>query len=105
MSPEEELQKIMSLLDDVGIERGDNLGSYTALFRVELLSRIASQQSFALALNKLNDIDNRALLSVTHTANQGGSLVSNDNVIPYQSYPYERIFIHHYQALNYIAYV
>ena len=47
MSPEEELQKIMSLLDDVGIERGDNLGSYTALFRVELLSRIASQQSFA----------------------------------------------------------
>ena len=62
-----------------------------------------SQQSFSLALNKLNDIDNRALLSVTHTANQGGSLVANDNVIPYQSYAYERIFVHHYQALNYIA--
>lgn len=63
----------------------------------------ASTQSFTQALAKLDAIDQRATISVRHTANQGTALVSNDNAIPYQSYDYERIFVHQFQALNYIA--
>ncbi len=63
----------------------------------------ASKQSFTLALAKLDAIDQRATLSLSHTASQGTALVSNDNAIPYQSHDYERIFVHQFQALNYIA--
>ncbi|HNC04532.1 MAG TPA: hypothetical protein PLY05_14405, partial [Agitococcus sp.] len=62
-----------------------------------------STQSFTQALARLDAIEQRAAISLTHTASQGTALVSNDNAIPYQSHDYERIFVHHYQALNYIA--
>ena len=63
----------------------------------------ASKQSFTLALAKLDAIGQRATISVSHTASQGTALVTNDNAIPYQSNDYERIFVHQFQALNYIA--
>jgi hypothetical protein len=83
----------------------DGLLALLELGRLQQLNKdyTASQHSFALAFSKLETIDNRAVLSLSHTANQSGSLVTNDNVIPYQSYPYERIFAHYYQTLNYIA--
>ena len=62
-----------------------------------------SKESFAAAINLLNKIDERATISLSNTANQGTSLVSNDNVIPYESNVYEQIFLHHFQALNYLA--
>ncbi|MCB1659914.1 MAG: hypothetical protein KDI39_16980, partial [Pseudomonadales bacterium] len=63
----------------------------------------ASKQSFSLALAKLDALEQRALISVSHAANQSTALVTNDNAIPYQSNDYERIFVHQLQALNYIA--
>ena len=42
-----------------------------------------SKQSFEAAINILDKIDERATISLSNTANQGTSLVSNDNVIPY----------------------
>ncbi len=87
------------------------LGSRDALLALLEQGRIqqlagdytASKQSFTLALAKLDAIDQRATISVSHTASQGTALVTNDNAIPYQSNDYERIFVHQFQALNYIA--
>ncbi|MFO1391042.1 MAG: hypothetical protein U1E94_02320 [Agitococcus sp.] len=87
------------------------LGSRDALLALLEQGRIqqlagdyaASKQSFTLALAKLDAIDQRATISLSHTASQGTALVSNDNAIPYQSNDYERIFVHQFQALNYIA--
>ena len=62
-----------------------------------------SKQSFAAAIQKFDEIDERATISLSHTANQGAALVSNDNAIPYQGNLFERIFTHQFQALNYIA--
>lgn len=62
-----------------------------------------SKQSFSAAIQKFSEIDDRATISLTHTASQGAALVSNDNAIPYQSNLFERIFTHQFQALNYIA--
>ena len=62
-----------------------------------------SKQSFEAAINLLDKIDERATISLSNTANQGTSLVSNDNVIPYESNIYEQIFLHHFQAINYLA--
>jgi hypothetical protein len=87
------------------------LGSRDALLALLEQGRIqqlagdytASKQSFTLALAKLDAIDQRATISVSHSASQGTALVTNDNAIPYQSNDYERIFAHQLQALNYIA--
>ncbi len=62
-----------------------------------------SKQSFEAAIQKLNAIDERATVSLSHTAEQGTAIVSNDNAIPYQSNLFERIFLHQFQALNYLA--
>jgi len=44
----------------------------------------------------------KARLTVTGTASQGGAILLNDNAIPYVAQGYERVFVHHYQALNYL---
>ncbi len=62
-----------------------------------------SKQSFEAAIKLLDTIDERATISLSNTANQSTSLVSNDNVIPYESNVYEQIFLHHFQAINYLA--
>ena len=62
-----------------------------------------SKQDFEQALTILSAIEDRATISLSHTANQGSALVTNDNAIPYQSNVFERIFLHQFQALNYLA--
>lgn len=62
-----------------------------------------SKQSFEAAISLLDKIDERATISLSNTANQSTSLVSNDNIIPYESNIYEQIFLHHFQAINYLA--
>lgn len=44
----------------------------------------------------------KAKISLTDTAAQGSALLLNDNAIPYVAQGYERVFVHHYQALNYL---
>jgi hypothetical protein len=63
----------------------------------------ASLADFGDAISAFQAIDDRALVSASHTLAQGTAMISNDNSIPYQGAPYERIFLHQYQALNYIA--
>jgi hypothetical protein len=63
----------------------------------------ASRAAFAEA-DRLERLEaDKATLSVSQTASQGLSLVSNDNVITYRPPVYEQIFLHTYQALNYLS--
>ena len=63
----------------------------------------ASLKAFAEADRLIREADDKALISAGQTANQGLSLVSNDNAIPYRSPAHEQVLLHSYQALNYVA--
>lgn len=62
-----------------------------------------SEAAFAKAITAIAADDERALISVGDSARTGAALVSNDNLRRYRVAPYERLFLHSYQALNYLA--
>lgn len=63
----------------------------------------ASKDDFAKALAVYQADDDKARISASALAADATSLLSNDNAIPYSGYGFERIFVHHFQALNYLA--
>lgn len=63
----------------------------------------ASRAAFAEADRLERREADKAAISASQTANQGLSLVSNDNVITYRLPVHEQIFLHTYQALNYLS--
>lgn len=73
--------------------------------RVEQLAgqAAASQQDFQAALIRLQQQEERAMISASAYAASGASLLTNDNARPYEGRPYERVFLHQYQAFNYLA--
>ena len=46
--------------------------------------------------------EEKAKITLTGAAAQGSSLLTNDNAIPYEGEGYERVFVYHFQALNYL---
>jgi hypothetical protein len=62
-----------------------------------------SQAAFDAALQKFEQQDEKAVISVSSYLASGTSLLTNDNAIPYHGHAYERVFLHQYQALNYLA--
>lgn len=62
-----------------------------------------SQHDLAAAIDIYKNLDDRAKISAGHLAAQTASLFSNENAIPYQGAPYERIMVHQYQVFNYLA--
>jgi hypothetical protein len=46
--------------------------------------------------------DLRAVVSGSRILEHAGSVLTNDNIISYQGEGYERVLLHHYQALNYL---
>lgn len=73
--------------------------------RIEQLAQQpdASRQSFDAVIGRFREQDERALISASSYAASGASLLTNDNARPYQGNTYERVFVHQYQALNYLA--
>ena len=63
----------------------------------------ASLADYAEAIAAYHASDDRAVISASHTLALGAAMISNDNSIPYEGEPYERIFLHQFQALNYVA--
>lgn len=63
----------------------------------------ASRQAFEKAIARYQSSDADATIQVTGLAAGTMSLLTNDNALPYPGYPYERILVHAYQALNYLA--
>lgn len=62
-----------------------------------------SKTDFDAAIARFQAQDERATISASALAASGLSLYSNDNARPYQGRTYERVFVHQYQALNYLA--
>lgn len=61
-----------------------------------------SMADYLLAKDAIAALEQKAIISASDTASQGAALLTNDNAIPYEGEPYERIFLYHFQAMNYL---
>ncbi|MDQ8035912.1 MAG: hypothetical protein REI12_00705 [Pedobacter sp.] len=62
-----------------------------------------SRTTFDGAIARFQAQDDKAVISASSYAASGASLLTNDNARPYEGRTYERVFVHQYQALNYLA--
>jgi hypothetical protein len=62
-----------------------------------------SLQSYATVINDVQQQQLTAKIRASNLLAQTGSLMSNDNALPYQVKSYELVFLYNYQALNYLA--
>jgi hypothetical protein len=62
-----------------------------------------SRTDFDEVIGVYRTLEDRALISASATLATGASLLTNDNARPYAGSLYERVFVHQYQALNYLA--
>ncbi len=62
----------------------------------------ASLADFSTSMAKMSDNDQKALISASDVGAQVAATLVNDNAIPYEGEGYERVLLHHYQALNYL---
>jgi len=60
-----------------------------------------SKTDFQVVIDGFEEQDLAATIEVSDLGAQSASLLTNDNAIPYKGSGYERIFLHHQQALNY----
>jgi hypothetical protein len=61
-----------------------------------------SRKDFALAIETIRNNEQRALISAGQIGASLASFATNDNALPYAGEGYERVLLHHYQALNYL---
>lgn len=61
-----------------------------------------SMSDFRTSMEKIRENDERALVSVSNIGANMASTLVNDNALPYEGEGYERVLLHHYQALNYL---
>lgn len=62
----------------------------------------ASMSDFTAAMEKIRENDEKALISASGIGASVAATLVNDNAIPYEGEGYERVLLHHYQALNYL---
>ncbi|HXE94878.1 MAG TPA: hypothetical protein VN642_00620 [Dongiaceae bacterium] len=61
-----------------------------------------SMADFRASMEKIRENDEKALISASDIGANVAATLVNDNAIPYESEGYERVLLHHYQALNYL---
>ncbi|MGB9082429.1 MAG: hypothetical protein WCD00_14110, partial [Desulfuromonadaceae bacterium] len=61
-----------------------------------------SMSDFRTSIEKIRENDEKALISASAIGANVASTLVNDNAIPYEGEGYERVLLHHYQALNYL---
>jgi len=61
-----------------------------------------SIEDFKRVIEAFDENDEKATISMSDTAAQGASLLTNDNAIPYTGEGYERVFVYQFQAMNYL---
>lgn len=61
-----------------------------------------SMSDFRASMEKIRENDERALISASAVGANVASTLVNDNALPYEGEGYERVLLHHYQALNYL---
>lgn len=64
---------------------------------------VRSKKSFESAIQAIKESDQKAVMSASGAVAQASSVIVNDNTIPYKGDGYERVMLHHFQALNYLA--
>ncbi|MBL1274785.1 MAG: hypothetical protein COB30_001735 [Ectothiorhodospiraceae bacterium] len=64
--------------------------------------RKSSIEDFKQVIEAMEANEDKAIISLTDAAAQGSALLTNDNAIPYAGEAYERVFVHQYQAMNYL---
>jgi len=62
----------------------------------------ASRAAYAAAIAACREQDEQAVVSLSDLAAKSTALVLNDNAIPYTADGYERVMLHHGQALNFL---
>lgn len=61
-----------------------------------------SMADFRASMAKIKENDEKALISASDIGANVAAALVNDNAIPYEGEGYERVLLHHYQALNYL---
>jgi hypothetical protein len=57
---------------------------------------------FEAAIDKIKEFEDRATISLSDIGSHAAALVVNDNMISYEPAGFERVFVYHFQALNYL---
>lgn len=61
-----------------------------------------SSLEFEKAVNRMRESEERAVISATRTAAQTGTLIVNEQVMPYEGADFEKIMLHALNAVNYL---
>lgn len=61
-----------------------------------------SIEDFRQVLKAMDSYEAKARISVSQMAAQGSALFTSDSAIPYKGDDYERVFVHQFQALNFL---
>lgn len=61
-----------------------------------------SMADFSASMEKIRENDEKALISASGLGSNVAATLVNDNALPYEGEGYERVLLHHYQALNYL---
>jgi hypothetical protein len=67
-----------------------------------LNERDISRRDFQASMEKIAINDAKAMISASEVGAQIAAITVNDNAIPYEGEGYERVMLHHFQALNYL---
>jgi hypothetical protein len=62
----------------------------------------ASVRDFNSSIETIRENDEKAIVRATDVLENAGAVLTNDNAISYEGEGYERVLLHHYQALNYL---
>jgi uncharacterized protein len=61
-----------------------------------------SSEEFEKAAGKIKEVDDRAVISAGKTATQAGTLLINEQIMPYEGHDFEIILLHALNAMNYL---
>lgn len=61
-----------------------------------------SMADFRASIDKIRENDEKALIRASAIGAATAATLVNDNAIPYEGEGYERVLLHHYQAINYL---
>lgn len=62
-----------------------------------------SVKDYETVFSAIKILEEKALISASDAGAITASLLTNENAIPYKADGYERVFLYHFQALNYLA--
>jgi uncharacterized protein len=62
-----------------------------------------SSLAFEKIIRQLREDSLQANIRMSQMLSQAGSMLTNDNALPYTFAPYETLLLYHYQALNYLS--